>query len=221
MKGIISPSQAAKKVKDGMSVMVGGFMVVGSPTTIIDAMVEEGTRDLTLIVNDTGFPDCGVGKLVGADQLKKVIVSHIGTNKITGEKMNNKEIEVELVPQGTLAEQIRAGGSGLGGVLTPTGIGTVVQEGKRVINVDGQDYILATPLRADVALLKAHKADRAGNLVFRRAARNFNPLMATAADLVIAEVDEVLEVGEIDPDEVVTPGIFVDYLVLGEVGKDG
>jgi len=221
LKGIISPSQAAKKVKDGMSVMVGGFMVVGSPTTIIDAMVEEGTRDLTLIVNDTGFPDCGVGKLVGADQLKKVIVSHIGTNKITGEKMNNKEIEVELVPQGTLAEQIRAGGSGLGGVLTPTGIGTVVQEGKRVINVDGQDYILATPLRADVALLKAHKADRAGNLVFRRAARNFNPLMATAADLVIAEVDEVLEVGEIDPDEVVTPGIFVDYLVLGEVGKDG
>ncbi len=213
MKKILSPKEAAKKVKNGMSVMVGGFMVVGSPNTLIDALVEEGTNDLTLIVNDTGFPDSGVGKLVAADQLKKVIVSHIGTNKITGEKMNNKEIEVELVPQGTLAEQIRAGGAGLGGVLTPTGVGTVVQEGKRVINVDGQDYILATPLRADVALLKAHKADLAGNLVFRRSARNFNPLMATAADLVIVEVEEILEIGEIDPDEVVTPGIFVDYLV--------
>jgi len=213
LKKILSPKEAAKKVKNGMSVMVGGFMVVGSPNTLIDALVEEGTNDLTLIVNDTGFPDSGVGKLVAADQLKKVIVSHIGTNKITGEKMNNKEIEVELVPQGTLAEQIRAGGAGLGGVLTPTGVGTVVQEGKRVINVDGQDYILATPLRADVALLKAHKADLAGNLVFRRSARNFNPLMATAADLVIVEVEEILEIGEIDPDEVVTPGIFVDYLV--------
>lgn len=213
MKKILSPKEAAKKVKNGMSVMVGGFMVVGSPNTLIDALVEEGNNDLTLIVNDTGFPDSGVGKLVAADQLKKVIVSHIGTNKITGEKMNNKEIEVELVPQGTLAEQIRAGGAGLGGVLTPTGVGTVVQEGKRVINVDGQDFILATPLRADVALLKAHKADLAGNLVFRRSARNFNPLMATAADLVIVEVEEILEIGEIDPDEVVTPGIFVDYLV--------
>jgi len=210
---IISPKEAAKKVKDGMSVMVGGFMVVGSPNTIIDALVEEGMKDLSLILNDTGFPDSGVGKLVAADQLKKVIVSHIGTNKITGEKMNNKEIEVELVPQGTLAEQIRAGGAGLGGVLTPTGVGTVVQEGKRVINVEGQDFILATPLRADVALLKAHKADLAGNLVFRRAARNFNPLMATAADLVIVEAEEILEIGGIDPDEVVTPGIFVDYLV--------
>ncbi len=221
MKEIISPGQAAKMVRDGMSVMVGGFMVVGTPTAIVDAVVREGAKDLTLIVNDTGFPEQGVGKMVSADQLKKVIVSHIGTNKITGEKMNNKEIEVELVPQGTLAEQIRAGGSGLGGVLTPTGVGTVVQEGKRVINVDGQDYLLATPLRADVALLKAHKADRAGNLVFRRAARNFNPLMATAADLVIVEVEEVLEIGEIDPDEVVTPGIFVDYLVMGEVQQDG
>ncbi len=213
MTEIISPKEAAKKVKDGMSVMVGGFMVVGSPNTIIDALVEEGMKDLSLILNDTGFPDSGVGKLVAADQLKKVIVSHIGTNKITGEKMNNKEIEVELVPQGTLAEQIRAGGAGLGGVLTPTGVGTVVQEGKRVINVEGQDFILATPLRADVALLKAHKADLAGNLVFRRAARNFNPLMATAADLVIVEAEEILEIGGIDPDEVVTPGIFVDYLV--------
>jgi len=221
LKDVLTPTQAAQKVKDGMAVMVGGFMAVGSPNRVIDALVEEKVKELTLIVNDTGFPDQGVGKMVAADQLQKVIVSHIGTNKITGEKMNNKEIEVELVPQGTLAEQIRAGGSGLGGVLTPTGVGTVVQEGKRVINVDGQDFLLATPLRADVALLKAHKADRAGNLVFRRAARNFNPLMATAAELVIVEVDEILETGSLDPDEVVTPGIFVDYLVRGEVQDNG
>lgn len=221
MKDVLTPTQAAQKVKDGMAVMVGGFMAVGSPNRVINALVKEKVKELTLIVNDTGFPDQGVGKMVAADQLQKVIVSHIGTNKITGEKMNNKEIEVELVPQGTLAEQIRAGGSGLGGVLTPTGVGTVVQEGKRVINVDGQDFLLATPLRADVSLLKAHKADRAGNLVFRRAARNFNPLMATAAELVIVEVDEIMEIGSLDPDEVVTPGIFVDYLVQGEVQDNG
>ncbi len=221
MKDVLTPTQAAQKVKDGMTVMVGGFIAVGTPHRIIEALVGEPVKDLTLIVNDTAFPDSGVGKMVAADQLQKVIASHIGTNKIAGEKMNNKEIEVDLVPQGTLAEQIRAGGMGLGGVLTPTGVGTVVQEGKRVINVDGQDFLLATPLRADVALLKAHKADKAGNLVFRRAARNFNPLMATAAELVIVEVEEMLEIGALDPDEVVTPGIFVDYLVQGEVQENG
>jgi len=218
LKEVISPQRAAEMVKSGMTIMVGGFMVVGSPCKIIDALVSNGVNDLTLITNDSGFPESGVGKMVVADQFKKVIASHIGTNKVTGEKMNKGEIEVELVPQGTLAEQIRAAGFGLGGVLTPTGVGTVAEEGKKKLTVEGKEYILATPLKADIALLKAYKADKAGNLVYRRSARNFNPIMAMAAEKVIVEVEELVEVGELDQDEVVTPGIFVDYIVLGEEG---
>lgn len=216
MKEVISFQQAAGMISPGSRVMIGGFLAVGSPHGLIDKLVELGTSDLTIIANDTGFPDKGIGKLIVNRQASKVVASHIGTNPPTGQQMNAGELLVELVPQGTLAEQIRAAGSGLGGVLTPTGLGTVAQEGKDVITVDGRDYILAKPISADIALIKAHKADRNGNLVFRRTARNFNPLMAMAAKLVLAEVEEVVEVGEIDPDLVMTPGIFVDYIVRGE-----
>jgi acetate CoA/acetoacetate CoA-transferase alpha subunit len=213
VKQILTYQQAAAKVKPGDRVMIGGFLAVGSPHNIISALIEQGTANLTVIANDTGFPDKGIGRLVVSRQVSKVIASHIGTNPPTGQQMNAGELEVELVPQGTLAEQVRAAGAGLGGILTPTGLGTVAQEGKLVLSVDGKDYILALPLSADVALLKAHKADKAGNLVFRRSARNFNPLMAMAAKLVLVEAEEIVEVGEIDPDQVMTPGIFVDYLV--------
>ena len=178
-------------------------------------MLADGTKDLTLVCNDTAFPDSGVGKLVVSRQFKRVIVSHIGTNPETGRQMNANELAVDLVPQGTLAERIRSAGFGLGGILTPTGVGTPVEAGKQKLTIDGKDYLLELPIKADVALVKAYKADKAGNLVFRKAARNFNPLMATAADLVIVEAQNIVEIGEIDPDEVMTPGIFVNYLVQG------
>lgn len=205
--------QALATVQDGMTVMIGGFLAVGTPEILVDALIGKGIKDLTVIANDTAFPDKGIGKLVVHHQLKKVIVSHIGTNPETGRQMHAGELAVELVPQGTLAEQIRAGGSGLGGVLTPTGLGTVVAEGKAVISVDGKDFLLEKPLKADVALIKAHTADTAGNLLFQRSARNFNPLMAMAADVVIVQVENVVEAGQIDPDQVMTPGILVDWIV--------
>ena len=200
-------------VKDGNTVMIGGFLGVGTPDTIVDALVAQGTKQLTVIANDTAFPDKGIGKLVVNKQLEKAIVSHIGTNPETGRQMNAGEMAVDLVPQGSLAEKVRAGGAGLGGVLTPTGLGTIVAEGKQVITVDGREYLLEKPLRADVALLKAKTADKAGNLIFHRSARNFNPLMATAADIVIVEADNIVETGALDPDAVMLPGIFVKYLV--------
>ncbi|WP_427337900.1 acetate CoA-transferase subunit alpha [Caloranaerobacter sp. DY30410] len=213
---LISVDQAAEYVKDGMTVMIGGFLGVGSPNKIIDALVEKGVKDLTLIANDTAFPEVAIGKLIVNKQIKKVIASHIGTNKETGRQMTEGETEVVLVPQGTLAERIRAAGAGLGGILTPTGIGTVVEEGKRKIEIDGKEYLLELPLRADVALIKGAKVDKKGNVYYRNSARNFNPIMAMAADLVIVEAEEVVEVGEIDPNEVITPGIFVDYIVRGD-----
>ena len=176
-------------------------------------MIDSGIGDMTLIANDTAFMDKGVGRLIVGRQVKKAIVSHIGTNPCTGKQMMANEMEVELVPQGTLAERIRCGGSGLGGILTPTGIGTIVEENKQKLIVDGKEYLLETPLRADVAFIKAKKADKAGNLIYDKTARNFNPIMAMAADLVIAEVDEIVEIGAIDPDEVVTPGILVDKII--------
>lgn len=215
MAKIISAGEAANMVKDGMTVMIGGFLACGTPESLIDALVQKGVKDLTVIANDTAFPDKGIGKLVVNRQLKKVTVSHIGTNPETGRQMHAGELTVELVPQGTLAECIRAGGFGLGGFLTPTGVGTVVENGKQKLTIGGREYLLELPLKADVALLKAAKADKAGNLVFRKAARNFNPLMATAAEIVIVEAQEIVETGTIDPDEVMTPGIFVDYLVRG------
>jgi acetate CoA/acetoacetate CoA-transferase alpha subunit len=198
---------------DGMTVMIGGFLGVGTPMTLVQVLLDKKVTDITLIANDTAMVDTGVGPLVVNKQLKRAIVSHIGTNPETGKQLMTGELQVELVPQGTLAERIRAGGSGLGGILTPTGVGTVVEEGKQKLEINGREYLLELPLRADVALLKAHKADKAGNLVYRKSSRNFNPIMALAADLVIAEVEELVEVGQIDPDEVMTPGILVDKII--------
>lgn len=196
-----------------MTLMIGGFMVCGSPTGIIQALVEKGVKNLTVICNDTGFPDRGIGLLIANHQVKKIVVSHIGTNPLTIDQMNKGELVVEFSPQGTLAERVRAGGAGLGGILTPTGLGTQVQEGKQIIAVDGRQFLLETPLRADVALIKASVADESGNLVYKGTTQNFNPLMATAADVVIAEVDHLVETGRLVPESINTPNIFVDFLV--------
>ena len=215
MSKVVTLEQALEVIQNNMTLMIGGFLAVGTPEMLIDAMVKKGVRDLTVIGNDTGFPDRGIGKLVVNKQVKQVIVSHIGTNPETGWQMNAQQLEVVLVPQGTLAEQIRAGGAGLGGVLTPTGLGTSVEAGKQKVCVDGREFLLEKPLKANVALLKAAVADKAGNLIYRRSARNFNPLMAMAADTVIVVADRIVETGEMDPDQVMTPGIFVDMIVQG------
>lgn len=213
MSKLSTISEAVAKVKDGMTIMIGGFLANGTPEKLVDALVESGVKDLTLIVNDTGFPDRGCGKLIVNKQIKKVIVSHIGTNPHTGQQMDAYELVVEFSPQGTLAERVRAGGAGLGGVLSPTGIGTIIQEGKELIEVDGKEYILERPLRADVAFIKGSIGDKAGNLIYLGTTQNFNPLMAMAADVVVAEVDTLKEVGEIESERVHTPSIFVDYIV--------
>lgn len=210
---MISVQEAVDMIQDGMTIMVGGFLGCKNPYVIVDALVAKGVKDLTLIANDTSFPEIGIGKLIVNKQVKKLIASHIGTNKETGNQMNSGELEVELVPQGTLAERIRAAGAGLGGVLTPTGLGTIVAEGKDIITIDGCEYLLEKPLRADIALIVGAKVDKKGNVRYAKATRNFNPIMATAADIVIVEADQVVEVGEIDPDDVMTPGIFVSYIV--------
>jgi acetate CoA/acetoacetate CoA-transferase alpha subunit len=213
MSKIKSLEEVLEKFQDNQVVMIGGFLAAGTPEALVEGLLNKGVRDLTVIGNDTSFPDRGIGRLIVSKQIKKAIVSHIGTNKETGRQMTAGETEVELVPQGTLAERIRSAGAGLGGFLTPTGVGTIVEEGKQKLDIDGRSYLLELPLRADIALLKAWKADKSGNLVYRRAARNFNPLMAMAADLVIVEAEEIVEVGELNPDEVVTPGPLVDIIV--------
>ncbi len=213
MNKLISIDEAVSKIKDGMTLMIGGFLANGTPNKIVDALAKSGVKDLTIICNDTAYPDRGIGQLVVNKQVKKLYTSHIGTNPATGEQYNNGELEIEFCPQGTLAERVRVGGNGLGGVLTSTGLGTIVAEGKQVITIDGKDYLLEKPLRADVALIRASRGDKSGNLVYRGTSQNFNPLMATAADLVIAEIADLKEVGEIAPEEVHTPAIFVDYIV--------
>ncbi len=200
-------------VKPGMTIMVGGFMAVGAPEHIIDALVEAGTSDLTLISTDTATEISGVGKMVVAKQFKKIYASHIGLNRETGRQLNEGETEVILTPQGTLAEQIRCGGSGIGGFLTPTGVGTVVEEGKETMLIDGKKYILELPLKADVAFILGTKVDKAGNVFIAKTTRNFNPLMAMAGDIVVVEAREVVEIGEIDPHMVMVPGTLVDYIV--------
>ena len=199
---LVSMEEAVSHVKDGMTVFIGGFLGVGTPEKIIDALIAKGVKDLTVIGNDTGFPDKGIGRLVVNNQVKKVIASHIGTNPETGRRMQSGEMEVELAPQGTLAERVRAGGNGLGGILTPTGIGTIVEEGKEIITVDGKKYILEKPLRADVALLNGSVVDELGNVIYAKTTKNFNPMMATAADTVIVFAEKLVKVGEIDPDHV-------------------
>jgi 3-oxoacid CoA-transferase, A subunit len=209
----ISIAEAVSKVKDGMTVMVGGFLSNGTANEIIDALAKSDVKNLTVICNDTSFPDKGVGKLFEHKQIKKIITSYIGANALTQQQMNENTLEVELVPQGTLAERIRAGGCGLGGILTPTGIGTIIAEGKQIINVDGKDYLLEKSIHADIAIIGASKGDKSGNLIYYGTSQNFNPIMATAADLVIAEIDELVEIGTIPMENVHTPAIFVDYIV--------
>jgi acetate CoA/acetoacetate CoA-transferase alpha subunit len=212
---VITHDEAVEFIKPGMTVMIGGFLGVGTPEGLIDKIVERRIGNLTVIANDTAMPDRGIGKLIVNKLCKKVIVSHIGTNPETQRQMIEGELDVELVPQGTLAERVRAGGAGLGGILTPTGVGTIVGNGKQVIEINGKKYLLESPLKADVALIKAKKCDYFGNLVYNFTAENFNPLMAMAADLVIVEVEEIVPVGAIAPNEVRTPGVLVDYVVVG------
>ncbi len=206
---------AVAKIEDGMTVMIGGFMGCGNAHVLIDALLEAGTTDLTLICNDGAVPGFGVGKLVEQHRLRKLIASHVGLNPEVGRQMNAEELEVELVPQGTFAERIRSGGTGLGGVLTPTGIGTIVAEGKQVVEVDGREFLLEKPLRADVALLSGYKVDPFGNIWYRGDTRTFQPVMAMAADVVIAEADMIVPLGSIPPEDVHTPGILVDHIVKG------
>jgi acetate CoA/acetoacetate CoA-transferase alpha subunit len=205
--------EAVALIPDGASLMIGGFMGVGTPDIVIDELLRQQRRDLTVIANDTAMPGRGIGKLVSAKALRKVIASHIGLNPETQQQMIAGTLQVELIPQGTLIEQIRAGGHGLGGVLTPTGVGTVVEEGKRKIEVDGREFLLELPLKADFAIVQAFMADYYGNLVYALTARNFNPVMAMAGATVIAEVEQIVPVGMISPDHVVTPAVLVDYLV--------
>lgn len=213
---IITADKAVAMIRDGMTLMIGGFMSNGTPEILMDAIAEKGIKNLTVIANDSGTPQTGIGKLVAAGAVRKLVTSHIGLNPMTGQLMHDGKIEVVLVPQGTLAEQIRAGGAGLGGVLTPTGLGTAVADGKEIITIDGKQFLLERPLRADVALLRASVADGNGSLFYKGTTRNFNPLMATAADLVIAAAEEIVAVGGIPAESIVTPGIFVDYIVGGE-----
>lgn len=200
-------------LEDGMSIHVGGFMVCGTPRLLIDWVAEAGVKNLTLICNDAGYPNEGVGKLIASGQVRKLIASHIGLNPDAGKRMGEGTLEVELVPQGTLAERIRAHGAGLGGVLTPTGLHTIVEEGKRVLEVQGVKYVLEEALGADLALIEAKSTDPLGNLVYDKTARNFNPVMATAAKRVVALVHDRVE--SIDPEVIVSPHVFIDHLVEG------
>ncbi|WP_430912527.1 CoA transferase subunit A [Methylobacterium sp. sgz302541] len=213
MRTALSPDAAAARVPDGAAVMIGGFMGVGSPHRVIAALVARGARDLTVIANDTARPGVGIGRLISAGCVRRVVASHIGTNPETQKLMLAGALEVELVPQGTLAERIRAGGAGLGGVLTATGIGTAAGEGRQIVQVAGVDYLVEPALRADIALVAARSADYAGNLVYSLTARNFNPLMAMAADVVVAEANEIVPLGVLAPDVIHTPGVLIDHLV--------
>ena len=209
----VTLERAVELIPDGASVMVGGFMGVGTPERVMDELVRQGRRDLTVIGNDTARPGRGIGKLVSAGVARKAIVSHIGLNPETQKKMIAGEMEVDLVPQGTLIERIRAGGFGLGGILTPTGVGTLVEEGKRKVDVDGATYLLEPGLTADFALVEAFLADYYGNLVYALTARNFNPVIAMAARTVIVDATHIVPVGMISPDHVVTPAVLVDYVI--------
>ncbi len=214
MKGAMTPQAAAELIPDGASLMIGGFMAVGSPERMIDALVARRLRDLTLICNDAAMPGKGVGKLISAGAVRRVIASHIGLNPEMQAKMISGEIDCELVPQGTLVERIRAGGMGLGGVLTPTGLGTEVEEGKRIIEVEGKRFLLETPLKADFSLISAWQADYVGNLSYLLTAHNFNPVMALAGKTVVAEPESIVPVGVIPPDAVKTPGVLVHHLLV-------
>jgi 3-oxoacid CoA-transferase subunit A len=214
-KVLPNAAAAAALVPDGASILVGGFGLCGIPENLINALRDRGAKRLTLISNNAGVDDFGLGILLKSRQVKKMISTYVGENKEFERQFLSGEIEVELVPQGTFAERIRAAGAGVGGFFTPTGYGTIVAEGKETRIIGGKPYVLEPPLGADFAFVKAYKGDRAGNLVYRRTARNFNPVMATAGKVTIAEVEELLEPGQIDPDHVITPGIFVTHIFQG------
>ena len=214
MKSIVSAQKAISMIKDGSSVMIGGFLECGAPDMLIDELVKQNKKNLTMISNDTTYPDADKGRLIVNKQIKKLITSHIGTNPETGKQMHTGELDVELVPMGTLIEKIRAKGTGLGGVLTPTGVGTVLEENKETMNIDGKKFIFEKPLGADFALIYGTKVDKYGNVSFYGTTRNLNTVMATAADTVIVQADELVEC--LDPNEVVIPGLFVDYIVVKE-----
>ena len=216
MKKVVDKNELKQYLKDGISIHFGGFMVCGTPEGLVDLLIEMKLKDLTLICNDAGFPDRGIGRLIVNGQVKKLITSHIGLNPEAGKQMNEGKMEVELVPQGTLAERIRAAGSGLGGFLTPTGVGTSVENGKQKLTIDGKEYLLELPLRADFAFLRGSITDTIGNVYYNGTSRNFNPLMALAADMVIVETEELVEKGQIKPEDVMTPGVLVCYIVKEE-----
>ena len=211
-----SAQDAVAQIPDGATVMVGGFGVCGNPENLLAALHAQGTRGLTVVSNNAGIDDFGLGRLLKARQIRKMIATYVGENREFERQFLAGELEVELVPQGTFSERIRAGGAGIGGFFTPTGYGTLVAEGKETRVIDGRPYVLELPLKADFALVRAWKGDRHGNLVYRKTARNFNPMMATAAEVTLAEVEHLVEPGEIEPDAVHTPGIFVRHILQGE-----
>jgi len=215
-KVVASAADAVARIPEGATIMMGGFGLCGIPENLIAALHERGTKGLTVISNNAGVDDFGIGILLRARQVRKMISTYVGENKEFERQFLTGELEVELVPQGTFAERIRAGGAGIGGFFTPTGYGTLVADGKETRTIDGKPYVLERPLRADFAFVKAWKGDSLGNLVYRRTARNFNPVMATAAAVTIAEVEQLVEPGAIDPDHVVTPGIFVQHILQGD-----
>lgn len=208
--------EAVAAIPDGAVLMIGGFMGAGTPHRLMDELVRQGKKGLTVIANDTARPNVGIGKLIDAKLVAKLVTSHIGTNPETQRQMIAGETQVELVPQGTLAERIRSGGFGLGGVLTPTGVGTTVDEGKQTIEIDGKTFLVEKPLKADFALINAKRADYYGNVDYALTARNFNPLMAMSAESVVVEAADIVPVGVIPPDVVVTPNVLVDYLIATE-----
>jgi 3-oxoacid CoA-transferase subunit A len=214
-KVLRSAAEAASGIPDGATIMIGGFGLCGIPENLIAALRERGTRNLTIISNNAGVDEFGIGVLLKTHQVRKMISTYVGENREFERQCMAGELELELVPQGTFAERIRAGGAGIGGFFTPTGYGTVVAEGKETRVIDGRPYVLEMPLKADFAFVKAYRGDSLGNLVYRRTARNFNPMMATAAKVTIAEVEELVEPGALDPNAIITPGVFVRYILQG------
>ncbi|AZV62976.1 CoA transferase subunit A [Peribacillus frigoritolerans] len=210
---IVTMEEALEHISDGCTLMYGGFGGVGTPPTLVQGILDKGVMELTLIGNDTGFPDIGIGRLVTAERAKKVIASHIGSNPNAGKLMTEGKLQVEFSPQGTLAERIRAGGVGLGGIFVDVGIGTIAEEGKDKIVIEGKEYLVETALTAEVSIVHAKKADSLGNLVYDKTACNFNPLVAMAGAFTIAEVEEIVPAGELDPECIATPGIYVDMVI--------
>ena len=213
MKPVLNPEHAIEAIKDGSSVMVGGFMGCGNAFTLINALIDKGSKDLTLITSDTAFPEVGVGRLICQGRVKNLYATHIGTNPVSGQKMNSGEMNVTLVPQGTFSERIRAKGAGLGGVLTPTGIGTDIEKGKQKLTIEGKEYLLELPLGAEFALIKAEVCDKQGNCFLPMATKNAAVVMAMSADYVIVEAEAIVEAGALDPDKVTIPGVFISAIV--------